>query len=85
MRVIDITIGDKGVIKNVDFAAWIMNEIEGEGFTRKDVARTYAILIQKGHKDWGSINEAIMKRWSKSALLWIKAEAWKQIDARSAD
>lgn len=80
MRIIDITISDKGQIQDVDFVAWIMNEIEGEGFTRKDVARTYAILIQKGHKDWAPINAAIMKRWSKSALLWIKAEAWKILD-----
>lgn len=77
MRIIDLTISDKGKIDDVDFVAWIMNEIEGEGFTRKDVAHTYAILIQKGHKEFGEINKAIMKRWSKNALLWIKTEAWK--------
>lgn len=79
MRVIDITIGDKGEIQNVDFVAWIMNEIEGKEFTRKDVAKTYAILIQKGHKNFVDINQAIMNRWSRNALLWIKTEAWKQI------
>ena len=80
MRVIDITIGDKGKIQDVDFVAWILNEIEGEGFTRKDVAATYAILIQKGQQEWSEINKAIIKRWSKSALLWIKAEAWKIVN-----
>jgi hypothetical protein len=80
-QIITLTVNDAGEIKDVDFAAWIMNEIEGEGFTRKDVARTYAILIQKGHEDWAPINEAIMQRWSKSALLWIKTEAWKQLKA----
>ena len=80
MRVIDIKISDKGKIEDVDFVAWIMNEIEGEGFTRKDVAHTYAILIQKGHENWKPINQAIMNRWSKSALLWIRAEAWKIVD-----
>jgi hypothetical protein len=78
---IAITLNDAGQIADVDFVQWIMNEIEGEQFTRKDVARTYAILIQKGHQSWAPINAAIMKRWSKSGLLWIKGQAWKQVNA----
>lgn len=79
MRVIDITISNKGRIQNVDFVAWIMNEIEGEGFTRKDVARTYSILLQKNtpQDKFVEINKAIIKRWSPSALRWIKEQAWK--------
>jgi hypothetical protein len=81
MEIISLKLDDAGKIANVDFVAWIFNEIEDSVYTRKDVARTYAILIQKGHKDWSAINTAIMKRWSKSGLLWIKTEAWKQIEA----
>lgn len=47
---ITITVSDAGSITHVDFVAWIMSEIEGPQFTRKDVAATYAILIQKGHQ-----------------------------------
>lgn len=81
MQIINVSIDDEGRIQVVDFVTWIMNEIEGKVYTRKDVAKTYAILIQKGHKDWAPINLAIMKRWSRSALLWIKSEAWKQINS----
>lgn len=77
MRVIDITLSDKGEIVNVDFVQWIMHEVEDKVYTRKDVARTYAILIQKCHKDFLEINKAIIKRWSPSALRWIKEQAWK--------
>lgn len=79
MQIIDIPISNEGKIQNVDFVAWIMNEIEGEEFTRKDVARTYAILIEKSHREWAPINHAIISRWGKSALLWIKREAWKHL------
>lgn len=84
MEIIDITISDEGEIQSIDWVAWIMNELETKGCTRADVAKTYAILIQKGHKDWALINEAIMKRWSKSALLWIKVQARKEIALASA-
>lgn len=85
MRIIDITIGNKGKIQSVDFVAWIMNEIENKPFTRADVAKTYAILIQKGHKEWTAINQAIMKRWSKSALIWIKTQAWKYVNSNAQE
>lgn len=79
MRVINVTIGDEGQIKNADFVAWIFNEIEGKEFTRKDVARTYSILLQKATPlaTFVKINKAIIKRWSPSALRWIKEQAWK--------
>jgi hypothetical protein len=80
MRLIDLKISDKGRIWSVDWVAWIMNEIEGKQFTRKDVAKTYAILIQCGHKDWTVINEAIIKRWSGSGWQWIKTQAWKRLE-----
>jgi hypothetical protein len=84
MQPVTLTLNDEGKISDVDFAQWIMNEIEDKVYTRADVAKTYAILIQKGHENWAPINQAIMKRWSKSALLWIKTEAWKQVNALTA-
>lgn len=83
MKIIDVTLNDKGKIVNCDFVAWIMNEIEDKAFTRNDVAHTYAILIQKGHQEWRSINEAILKRWSPAGLRWIKEQAWKQVNAEA--
>lgn len=79
MQPVTITLNGKGGIEDVDFVAWIMNEIEGRAFTRADVAKTYAILIEKRHQDWKPINEAILKRWSKSGLRWIKIEAWRNV------
>jgi hypothetical protein len=79
MQPVTLTLNDKNQIADVDFVQWIMNEIEDKAFTRADVAKTYAILIQKRHKEWSPINEAITKRWSPAALKWIKEEAWKQV------
>lgn len=83
MRNITVTLNSDGNVAHVDFVAWIMNEIEGKEFTRADVAHTYAILIQKNHRDWAPINGAILKRWSKSGLLWIKREAWKRVNSEA--
>lgn len=63
----------------MDFVQWIFNEIEDKAFKRQQVA-DYAILIRKGHKEFKQINEAILKRWSKGGLLWIKNQAWKQLN-----
>jgi hypothetical protein len=79
MQPVTLTLNDKNEIADVDFVQWIMNEIEDKVMTRKVVAHTYAILIQKGHQDFKPINEAILKRWSLSGLKWIKERAWKEI------
>jgi hypothetical protein len=79
-----ITMSSEGKFTDVDFVQWIMNEIEDKVFKRQQVADTYAILIRKGHKDFKAINEAILKRWSMSGLLWIKTQAWKQLNAPAA-
>lgn len=77
MTPITVTVDDDGKIINVDFVIWIMNEIADPAMTRKEVARTYAILIDKGHKEFAGINRAILKRWSPSGLQWIKTQAWR--------
>ena len=53
---------------------------------RADVAALYARAIQgklhrQGESDWGQVNDAIINRWSKAALVWVKREAWKQVEA----
>lgn len=61
--------------------ATILREIGDKRFTRKEVARTYRLAILAHHEcgepvDWPKVNAAITGRWSRSALLWIKNQAW---------
>jgi hypothetical protein len=79
MESITITLNDQNQITDVDFVQWIMNEIEDSKIPRREIAHTYSILIEKGHKDFKSINEAILKRWSPAGLKWIKEQAWKRL------
>ena len=81
MQPVTLTLNDEGKISSVDFVQWIMNEIEDKAFTRKDVAATYAILIQKGQQEWTAINRAIIGRWSPAVLKWIKEQAWRRATA----
>lgn len=85
MRIINVTLGDKGEVVNVDFVQWIMHELEDGVSTRKDVAQTYSILLQKNTplETFVEINKAIITRWSPSALRWIKEQAWKMAKAES--
>ena len=87
METINVTLDDNGQIQKVDWVAWIMNEIEGEGFTRKDVAKTYSYLLQSDTKDGDIVvvNQAIIKRWSRSGLRWIKEQAWKMARAEAKE
>ena len=60
----------------------IMSEIADPRMTRDDVALTYAFGIRQDPKgltvmDWKKVNEAILARWSMSALRYIKEQAWK--------
>jgi len=56
----------------------ILQEIADKNFTRDNIAITYAFCIDSPEKvDIGTINRAIVDRWSRSALEYIKSEAWK--------
>lgn len=58
----------------------LLEEIADPKMKRRDVAMTYGLAIRssEAHQiDWGKVNQAIIKRWSLSALDWIKAQAWK--------
>jgi hypothetical protein len=69
----------------VDPQGTLLAEIADKRMTRDDVAMTYAFAIrQHAEVDWPTVNQAIMNRWSQSALIYIKTKAWKLIDARPA-
>lgn len=47
---------------------------------RTDVVPAYrkGIIENRAAIDWPKVNFAIMERWSRSALIFIKTQAWKQ-------
>lgn len=47
---------------------------------RADVVPAYrkGIIENRAAIDWPKVNFAIMERWSRSALIFIKTQAWKQ-------
>ena len=50
----------------------MLQEIRSKECTRLDVAKTYALALRSTAKtDWGTVNRAILQRWS-----WILAQAW---------
>lgn len=52
--------------------------IEQHCKVREDAALVYAqALHSRDPIDWPSLNRAILKRWSRSGLAYIKARAWK--------
>ena len=70
----------------VDPTDAILQEIRGGEATRKDIARTYALLIRDyWHQvNWPVVNRAIVERWSRSALEYIKRRAWAIVAGRVA-
>lgn len=64
----------------------IMHEIDDRAFTRDSVAITYAWCIRQHNEcDFLIINRAIIDRWSRHALEYIKAKAWKRFELGSSD
>jgi len=61
----------------------IMQELSDKRIKRKGIALTYAFAIESDEEiNFKRINEAIMKRWSKAGLIWIKTLAWKYIEGK---
>lgn len=49
-----------------------------ENNKRNDIATKYALaLAQADPVEWAAVNRAIMERWSKAGLIYIKELAWK--------
>lgn len=58
----------------------LLSEIADKRMKREDVALSYALAIRGGEEiDWSKVNQAIIDRWSFSALKWIKEYAWRAI------
>lgn len=56
----------------------LLEEIANPDMKRKDIALTYGLALVSGEEiDWPTVNGAIIGRWSRSGLLFIKKEAWK--------
>ena len=61
----------------------ILQEIAYKSSKRDNIALTYAFCISSSEKvDFGKINRAIIARWSRSALTYIKHKAWKIVEGR---
>lgn len=51
----------------------MLAEIANPTCTRLTVAKTYALALRSSYEtDWKTVNRAIIKRWSRSALEYIK-------------
>jgi hypothetical protein len=66
----------------MDCTNQLLREISCKECKRFDIAVTYrlAMLTEQhgGEKtDWTTVNKAIMERWSRSGLEWIKRKAHK--------
>lgn len=55
----------------------LLAEIADPAMKRADVAKTYALVLHRDDVDWAKVNAAIIERWSRAALKWIKEQAWK--------
>lgn len=60
-----------------------LNKLKGEKITRDDIVPLYAhVIFWKEYFDVVKINKAIMDKWSKSGLIYIKEKAWKKLDSQ---
>lgn len=56
----------------------ILTEIAQPESTERDVSQTYRLCLESSERDtieWGTVNAAIIARWSKTALMRIKKAA----------
>lgn len=65
----------------------IIAKIEDRNNKRNKIAYEYGWLLQSRHSNdlnWEKINNAIVERWSISALGYIKDKAWKIVQANAS-
>ena len=54
----------------------LLREIADPAMKRRDVAQSYALAMRSGEvTNWLRVNDAIIARWSLSALVFIKRQA----------
>lgn len=73
--------GDGFRINLVGCTDAVLQEIGAKETMRRDIALTYAMSIKSEAQgadkpDWRKINEAILSRWSRSGLEYIKKRAF---------
>lgn len=63
-------------IELVNCTNHLLREIGMPGMKRNDIALSYALAMRSSDPtDWAKVNRAIIDRWSKSALVYIKERA----------
>ena len=68
---------DKLTIELADPTRTLLSAIDNPECTRNVVAKAYALALRSSvETDWAAVNSAIIHRWSRSALEWIKDRAW---------
>lgn len=68
------------LITSRDWTAELLADVNDWAARRVDVAMSYAAAIRYERDiDWPRVNAAIIEKWSKSGLEWIKREAWKRV------
>lgn len=74
---VDVDI-DTGAMELKNPEKYILAEIENKKFKRKNIAKTYALILRDNFNkvDWKKINTAIIDRWSTAGLIYIKNLAW---------
>jgi hypothetical protein len=56
----------------------LLEAVVDENNRRNEIAASYALaLAQADPVEWAVVNRAIMERWSKAGLIYIKERAWK--------
>jgi hypothetical protein len=64
-------------IELADPQGQLLEEVADPAMTRRQVALTYRLALRSEDRvDWPKVNQAIISRWSVSALLYIKRIAW---------
>lgn len=54
----------------------LLRDIANEQMKRNAISKLYALALRSsGKTDWRKVNEAIIKRWSRYALEYIKTRA----------
>ena len=72
------------IIELLDTTNTLLSEIENPKCTRNTVSKTYALALQSSvETDWARVNQAIIARWSLSALEWIKNRAWSGVSTQA--
>lgn len=65
----------------------ILQDLGAKGCRQKHVALTYAMAIRSEHQqadapDWGTINRAIISKWSLAGLERVKKRAWAILEGK---